>query len=313
LKAKKGRLFRFLKWGFLSLLALVLVLVFLVAPYWLARFVTTFGTRPMDLELTTTPADLEVEFENVSFQSADGIPLKGWYLGGGNRGGSVACGHGLFRSRREVMERCVFLRKAGFNVLLFDFRRHGESEGDITTLGFKERLDMEGAVAFLRDRASGDRVFLLGVSMGAAAALLAAAETPEVSAVVADSSFLSFEHTVVHHLDLIFGLPRFPLGDEIVYFIERRAGFWREDFDLEKAVARIGDRPLLIIAGSDDRRMPVELQKRLYRGARGPSNQFIVIDGATHGAAYREDPETYQRVVLSFLEGVMDGPRATEG
>jgi pimeloyl-ACP methyl ester carboxylesterase len=246
----------------LTLVALTLVFVFFVAPYWLADAITTFGTRPMDLELTSSPADFEIEFEDVAFSSTDGVPLKGWYLGGGDRGASIVCSHGLFRSRREVLDRAVLLRKAGFNVLLADFRRHGKSGGDRVTLGFKERLDVEGAIRFLQDRNPHDRILLFGVSMGAAASLLAAAESPEVRLVIADSSFLSFEHTVTHHLKLFFGLPRFPLADELIFFIERRAGFQKENFDLEKAVAEIGDRPILFIAGGEDERTPIELQLR---------------------------------------------------
>jgi fermentation-respiration switch protein FrsA (DUF1100 family) len=142
--------------------------------------------------------------------------------------------------------------------------------------------------------------------MGAAASLLAAVETPEVMLVIADSSFLSFEHTITHHLDLVFGLPRFPLGDELMFFIERRAGFRKEEFDLEQAVAKIGDRPILFIAGGDDQRMPVELQRRLYRAASSPISELVIIDGATHGAAYRTEPEIYQEVLLEFLSRAME-------
>ncbi len=305
MKPKRRLLFRLLQWGLLTLVVLSLVLVFFVVPYSLAHFITTLRTRPMDLELTSSPADFDIAFEEVSFVSSDGIPLKGWYLGGGDRGASVVCAHGLFRSRREVLDRGVFLHRAGFNVLLLDSRRHGESGGERVTLGFKERFDVQGGVRFLQNRNPDDRIMLFGVSMGGAASLLAAVETPEVMLVIADSSFLSFEHTITHHLDLFFGLPRFPLGDELMFFIERRAGFRKEKFDLEKAVGKIGNRPILFIAGSDDQRTPVELQGRLYRAAKSPMSELVVIDGATHGAAYRTQPDTYQQVLLEFISRVM--------
>lgn len=298
-------LLRILKWLALSAFVIILLFVFLVAPYLLAHFITRAGTRPTERNLTTTPADYGLAYEDVSFSSEDGVHLEGWYLGDGNRGVSIVCAHGLFRSRHEVLDRAVFLTKAGFNVLVFDLRRHGESTGERVTLGFKERFDMKAALNVLLERAPGDRVVLLGVSMGAVAALLAAAESEDVSTVVADSSYLSLEHSVTHHLDLFWGLPRFPLGDELLFFIERLGGFQREDLNLEETVARIGDKPILFFAGSRDRRMPPEIQERLYRASESPRSRFVVVEGASHGAAYRTNPELYQRELIDFLETVL--------
>lgn len=303
------RLMRILKWMVFTISALLLVFIFLVAPFVLAHFITRAGTRPMDRRLTTTPTDFDLEYENVSFHSQDRVALSGWYMGGGDRGVSVACAHGLFRSRREMLERCVVLRKAGFNVLIFDLRRHGASGGERVTLGYKERLDLLAAAEYLSERSPRDRLVLFGVSMGAAAALLAAAENPVVETVIADSSFLSLEHTVTHHLKLIWGLPRFPLGDELLFFIERMAGFRRGDLNVKEAVGRIGERPVLFIAGGDDRRMPVEVQRQLYRAAISPRSRFVVVDGASHGAAYRTSPETYHQALFDFLAEVL---RTTE-
>jgi pimeloyl-ACP methyl ester carboxylesterase len=286
------------------LLGIVLaVVVFLVVgvPYILAVLVSRAGTRPRDLALTSSPADYGLAFEEVGFPSRDGVRLSAWYLGGGSRSTVVVLGHGLFRSRREVLDRAAFLRKQGYDALLFDFRRHGGSGGERVTLGYQERLDFEGAVDFVRAKRPGARVVLYGVSMGAAAALLAAAETPEVAAVVADSSFLNIEHTVVHHVKLIFGLPRYPFASVLLFFLEMRGHFDSGNFDLEKAVSALGDRPILVIAGGADKRMPPELQKRLYDASRSANRRYVVVPGAGHGAAYRVDPEGYQKELVRFL------------
>lgn len=296
-----ARLLRVLKWIVLTGLCLALLFVFGVAPYLLARFITHAGTRPRDRHQTVTPSDFGMAFENVSFPAGDGVSLKGWYLGGGDKRASVACAHGLFRSRREVLERSVDLRKAGYDVLLFDLRGHGESGEETITLGYKERLDVQGAVTYLEHRSPRHKLVSLGVSMGAAAALLEAAEDARVDAVIADSSFSSLEHTVSHHLELFWGLPRFPLAHELLFFIERQGGFRKEDLDVERAVSRIGARPILFVAGSMDRRMPVEVQRRLYRAAESDGSRFVLIEGASHGAGYRTDPETYRREMLEFL------------
>ena len=270
-------------------------------PYAFARLVTRAGTRPMDLRLTSSPSDYDLDFENVSFTSADGVTLSGWYLGGASSDVVIACGHGLFRSRREVLDRAAFFRKQGYDTLVFDFRRHGESEGERITLGFDERLDFLGAVDFLQEKKPGVKIVLYGVSMGAAASLLAASETEDVAAVIADSSFSSLEHTVVHHLDLILGLPRFPFGTALLFFLEMHGDFDRSEFDLERTVTAIGDRPLLIVAGEDDQRMPAEIQRRLHERTINEHSRFRSFPGATHGAAYRTDTEGYEAMLNEFL------------
>jgi pimeloyl-ACP methyl ester carboxylesterase len=285
----------------LGFVAALLLFVTVGVPYLLAVLVTKTGTRPMDLELTSSPADYGLSFEEVTFPSTDGVAISGWFLSGGTRNAVVACGHGLFRSRQEVLDRAVFFRQQGYDTLVFDFRRHGKSAGERVTLGYQERRDFEGAVEFLRKTRPEAPVVLYGVSMGAGAALLAARETPAVAAIIADSPFLNIEHTVVHHVDLIFGLPRF-FASELLWFLEMRGGFDREDFDLEAAAAALGERPLLVIAGSEDQRMPPDLQKRVADASKSPLSRFVSIEGAGHGAAYRVATEVYQREILSFLE-----------
>lgn len=257
----------------------------------------------MDLGLTSSPADYGLAFEEVAFPSTDGVPLSGWYLPGGSRHAVVACGHGLFRSRREVLDRAAFFRQQGYDTLVFDFRRHGASAGERVTLGYQERLDFEGAVEFLEKRRPGAPVVLYGVSMGAGAAILAARESKGVAAVVADSPFLNIEHTVSHHVKLLFRLPRFPFASALLWFLEIRGGFDRDEFDLEAAAGELGDRPLLVIAGGGDERMPPDLQKRVAEAAKSPLSRFVVFPGAGHGAAYRVATSAYQSALVSFLEG----------
>ena len=286
----------------LGLLTVLLLGITIGLPFALARLVTRAGTRPMDLKLTSAPADYDLDYDDVVFASTDGVELSGWYMGGADSKLVVACGHGLFRSRREVLDRAAFFRKQGFDTLVFDFRRHGESAGERVTLGYHEKNDFGGAVRFLRERRPDAKVLLYGVSMGAVAALLAASELTEVDAVIADSPFLNIEHTVVHHLDLIFGLPRFPMGSSLLLALELSAGFDRADFDLEKAVVRMGERPVLIVAGEEDQRMPVELQQRVFEASVSEASRFRSFPDTRHGAAYRTHAEAYEAMLLEFVE-----------
>lgn len=297
-------------------LGLVIVAVLVVTvglPYAMARLVTRAGTRPMDLALTSTPADYGLEYEEVKFTSTDGVSLSGWYLGGAGSDVAIACGHGLFRSRREVLDRAAFFRKLGYDTLVFDFRRHGDSEGETVTLGFHEQKDFLGAVDFLQEQKHGRKIVLYGVSMGAVAALLAAVQSTEIAAVIADSPFSSIEFTVVHHLKLLFGLPRFPIGVALLFFLESEGDFDREVFDLERAVTALGDRPVLIVAGEEDERMPAPRQRQLYEASINEHSRFRSFPLAGHGAAYRVDPEGYETMLKEFLAATGLTVRNPEG
>ena len=138
------------------------------------------------------------------------------------------------------------------------------------------------------------------------------ASLPKWTRSVADSPFLNIEHTVMHHLDLLFGLPRFPFGSSLLLAIELSAGFDRDDFDLEKAVARMGERPVLIVAGEEDRRMSVALQERVFKASVSDASRFRSFPDARHGAAYRMHADAYEAMLMDFVEDAIRSPELPE-
>ncbi len=144
--------------------------------------------------------------------------------------------------------------------------------------------------------------------MGASAALLAAAETPEVAAVIADSSFLSFRDTTDHHVNLFLGLPSFPLANEVRAFIEWRAGFDGDDLSPIDAVGKLGERPVMFIAAAHDKRMPPNIARALYDASSSPVRDLLIVEGPgsdVHAHAYQTDPRLYIDRVARFLESAL--------
>jgi fermentation-respiration switch protein FrsA (DUF1100 family) len=144
--------------------------------------------------------------------------------------------------------------------------------------------------------------------MGAAAARMAAAESPDISAVISDSSFDSMMGTMRHHLRLFLHLPGFPIADEVGYWVAWRGHFWPADFDLVKAVERMGDRPILFVAVEGDRRMPPSVAQTLYAGAQSPLKKIVVLPGHRHGEGFNQAREPYEKAVTDFLASL---PTAT--
>ncbi|HEX9918511.1 MAG TPA: alpha/beta hydrolase, partial [Pyrinomonadaceae bacterium] len=293
----------------LAVVVLALALIVSVGLPWLLSFaITKAGTRPGERDRTDTPAAHGANFESISFASTDGNTLSGWYLPASverRRGVTFVLTHGLFRSRYEMLERGIALWHEGYAVLLYDLRRHGASAAEFSTIGYDERHDVAAAFSFVRAREPGDRVVLMGVSMGAAATLLAASEIQDekLLGVVAESSFLSFTDTARHHVRLI-GLPTFPFATLLIKFTAWRLNFAAGDYDLLRATGKIS-RPVLFIGGTKDVRMPTaSVLEPLYAAARNEGKRKFIVEGATHGHAYDESPESYIKAVNEFVRSI---------
>jgi fermentation-respiration switch protein FrsA (DUF1100 family) len=193
--------------------------------------------------------------------------------------------------------------RAGYGVILYDLRRHGGSPAEFGTAGYQERKDVIAAANFARARAPQNRLVLMGVSMGAAATLMAAAELNDVMAIVAESSFLSFRDTITHHVKLM-KLPAFPFAPLLANITAWRMNFAVADFDVQAAVARI-NRPILFIGGGADRRMPTEqVLEPLYASASSPLKTKFIVPDAQHGRVFSTAPAAYQQQVEDFLNAV---------
>lgn len=293
----------------ISLVVIILALLYVVFPLWASSLVTRATTRPMDRRLTSTPKDYQAPYKDVEFTASDGVQLSGWLLPSRDKHATIIFSHGLFRSRRELLDRAMDLWRLGYGVLLYDARNHGDSGAARVTLGYNERLDAEAAVRYLQTEAhTTDKIVLFGISMGAATALLAAAETPEVAAVIADSSYLNFKDTSDHHIRLFFHIPAWPLAGEIRALMEWRGNFEGDQLDALAAVRRLGDRPAMFIAAANDRRMPPDIAQKLYDAAASSKRKLLVIDGPgseIHGHAYQADPPRYINEIAAFLQNAL--------
>lgn len=299
-------------WHVAAILAgLVGVFYLVVVPWFLTSLVTTSRFHFPDPNDGKSPKSYGLNFQGVEFRSLDGILLKGWYVPATGRArGTIVYAHGHNRTRVEMLPEAAFVHGLGYNGLVFDLRHQGASDGDLTTVGYNERKDLQGAVRFVLNEEKATRpVILWGISMGAAAALLAAAESPDVDAVISDSTFLSFSDMVRHHWKLFFRLPSFPVADQVIYWTAWRGGFRPADFDLVTAVERIGDRPILFVAMEDDRRMPPSIAHTLFERAKSAQKQLVVVPGNRHGEGYNVARERYQQAVREFLGHLANGPR----
>jgi fermentation-respiration switch protein FrsA (DUF1100 family) len=189
---------------------------------------------------------------------------------------------------------------------LFDFRAHGASDGVRSTIGYREADDIVAAVAFLaaRPELASLPVGVIGVSMGGAAALMAAAREPRIAAVAADSAFATLHDIAAGGLRELYRLPAYPFTPLIVRFGElltrARIRFNRP----VDAVAAIAPRPLLLIHGDADTLIPLKDAHALYAAAGEPKELWIV-PGVRHGSALAHDQDAYIRRLDHFFSDAL--------
>jgi fermentation-respiration switch protein FrsA (DUF1100 family) len=288
------------------LVSLVVIFFFVVVPGFFSQMLTHGGFNYPDPNNGKAPISYGMQSDWAEFKAIDGVTLKGWYIPATSpaRGTIIYC-HGLNRSKVEMLPRAQFGHSIGYNALLFDERHHGQSGGGVTSLGYFERLDVLAAVKYSIENRKAERpIILWGVSMGAVASLLAAAESPDVAAVISDSAFLSLADTVRHHWKLFIHLPGFPITEEVIHGIGWRGGFPPDAVDSEVAVDRIGNRPILFVAVDGDRRMPPDIAQKLYARAQSPLKKIVVLPGTRHGEGFNQARKQYQQAVEEFLSQV---------
>jgi fermentation-respiration switch protein FrsA (DUF1100 family) len=244
-----------------------------------------------------TPAQLGHAYQDVAFRDHAGLTLRGWWMPG-TRHQTIVMVHGWTSSRREPMGKAGYLLDAGYNVLVFDLRGHGQSDGDYTTLGYVEPDDVASAVTFARSRDPGP-IALFGFSMGGALAVETGARDADVAAVVEDSGYGSLDNVFRAGFERLTGLPPVPFGLPLIAIgqVDLRMPISAVRPVLDAAHLR---KPLLAIVGTADRVVPPSEGFDIFHAAPGPK-ELLVVPGAAHVDGYRVDRTRYERTVLAFL------------
>jgi fermentation-respiration switch protein FrsA (DUF1100 family) len=246
--------------------------------------------------------------EEVTFESPeDSMPLRGWFLPAANAskqhpGPTLVLCHGVWTGRRECLPLALRFQEAGYNVLCFDFRAHGESGGRFISLGHNETSDVLGAVSWLAKRPEVDRrrIGVLGFSMGAAAAIQAAARSEDIAAVAADSGYAELVDAVRHSFKRVGRLPHYPFGPLALYWARVLLRVDARQMRPIDEVGRIAPRPLLLLHGEEDQIVPVSHARRLFQAADEPKDLWIE-PGQQHVGARDGLPDAYFARVEAFF------------
>lgn len=253
-------------------------------------------SRPASRPIGEPPADFPATVVRIA--TDPGQFVVGWFARSERPGQAVLLLHGVRADRTQVLRRARFLVEAGYSTLLIDLPAHGESPGDRITFGARESVGVRASVEFLRRELPGQRIGVIGVSLGAASTVLAGLQ-PAPDAVVIESMYPTIEEAVSDRLTMRLG----PIGGELVplllWQLPLRTGIKASDL---RPIARLPGlhAPLFVVSGADDQHTKWAETQRLYEAAQ-PPKELWQVPGAAHVDLHSFAPQEYQRKILRFL------------
>ena len=261
----------------------------------LLSFLTFYmSIKPGKWYVHFTPESFNLKYENVTFETSDGLKLKGWFLPGNKSNNTIIVMHGYPTNKADVLPFSMFLLKK-FNVLLFDFRSFGESEGSYTTVGYKEVKDLDAAVKYLKTRKDTDNIGALGFSLGASVAIMN--KDNNIKAIVSDSAYSNLD-SMIEVMYKNFYFLKYPFVYLTRLYGKIFFGVDLKDVSPVDAIRNI-DKPVLIIHGKKDSQIPVNEAYILHNANK--KTELWIVD-ADHGEIYAFHKEEYENKVLSFFE-----------
>lgn len=233
----------------------------------------------------TTPADRRLSYEDVFFQTSDGVRLNGWFVPGSGRSATLLWFHGNTGNIADRVDNIALLHdRLGISIFIFDYRGYGRSGGSVSEEGTYR--DAEAALAYLRSRKDVNpaKIILFGRSLGAAIAVELAAKEP-CAGLLLESPFTSVKEMA----DSAF--PLFPVGF-----------FFRTKYDALSKIKQV-KVPVLILHGDRDEIVPFSMGRRIFEAANEPKT-FFTIKGAGHNDTYQMGGRAYLRALDRFIEEV---------
>ena len=296
---------RLARWYKLRTVILVLV-ESLVALYVVIPAMGVYeATHPARVAVTGSPADLGLPYEDVIMSTADGLALRGWYIASQN-GAAVIALHGAGANRTQLLRHAQALARAGYGVLLFDLRAHGESDGTLFPMT-DDSQDVAPAVAFLQGRADVDpeRIGAVGLSLGGEVVLEAAARDPALKALVVDGVSTNRIEDLLplprEYRVMYLAAPMWWLGDRMAALA---SGVPARPLTL--LVKEIAPRPILFISS---REAPEPFMNRRLAERAGPSAQLWALPDTGHVGGMFAHPEEYEQRMISFFDAALLGEK----
>lgn len=239
--------------------------------------------------------------EEVCLSSQFGYNIHGYFIPVNHSNKFMIFCHGVTVNKINSIKYANLFLNRGFNVFIYDHRRHGQTGGKTTSYGYYEKHDLKTVVDWLKQRyGSNITLGIHGESMGAATLLQYAGMVEDgADFYIADCPFSDFYEQLHYRLKVEFHLPKWPLLPLANAFLKVRDGYTIREVSPIDCVKNIKN-PVLFIHSKDDDYILCNMTQSLYEAKEGAKELYIAEKGA-HACSYAENREEYEYAVDHFL------------
>lgn len=242
-------------------------------------------------------------FETINLTTKNGTKIEAWY----GKADSVSAGtvilfHGLSQNKAAKLSEAYEFRYQGYNVMMVDFRSHGNSEGNKTTIGFRESEEVKLAYDYAIKN-SGQHIFLWGTSMGAVAIAKAIADYDiKPAGVILEMPFASLQSHLRARVrsNGFSGFPEKPFAFLVTCWTGIERGYNPFKFKTDKYAAKI-NCPVLMQWGAKDNTVLKYETDRVFNAIASMNKKLVIYENADHESFLQNDPLKWRNEVEKFL------------
>ncbi|EIE01063.1 alpha/beta hydrolase [Leptospira licerasiae] len=279
---------------------LILTLLFgLISFFIVAHLLVVITLAPARVTIGNPPPG----YEKIEFKSKSGGIIRGWFNNSSGKKGTIILLHGIRANRSAMLERSNFFVEHGYSTLLIDFQAHGESDGDLITVGVKESEDVKGAIHFVKEKRGQSKIGIIGSSLGGASALLADI-SKTIDIIIIESVFSTIDLAIRNRVAVSMAKPIAFLTPIAYYILKYEINIPESGLNPIDHIHEI-KCPIFVISGKEDLYTFEYESLNMYQKAPTPKELWI-IDKAAHIDLYSFAKMEYENRVLSFVERHMN-------
>lgn len=233
-------------------------------------------------------------------ESANGYSIKAIFLEPHNTNRYAIICHGVTENKVNSFKYARMFERLGFNSVVYDHRRHGDSGGKTTSFGHYEKMDLQAIVKALKAHVGPDLVFgIHGESMGAATTLLYAGMEDSAAFYISDCAYSDISEQILHVMKTKTQLPTAISLKLISLFLKLRDGYSIRTVSPREAVQQIKS-PVLFIHSTHDEFVLPKMTQELYELKPEPK-MLKFFEDCAHAQSFNADPHAYEKTVEEFL------------